>query len=58
MQKELFTDKFIKMVDIYNDALQEICFEVMATGVTSVFSLVNLPEIQYGTHKCRKCLCS
>lgn len=39
------------MVDIYNDALQEICFEVMATGVTSVYTLINLPEKQYGTYK-------
>lgn len=51
VQKEHFTNKFIKMVDIYNDALQEICFEVMATGVTSVYTLVHLPEKQYGTHK-------
>lgn len=39
------------MVDIYNDALQEICFEVMATGVTSVYTLVNLPKKQYGEYK-------
>ncbi len=51
VQKEHFTNKFIKMVDIYNDALQEICFEVMATGVTSVYTLINLPEKQYGTYK-------
>lgn len=50
--KQQFTNKFIKMVDIHNDALQEICFEVMATGVISVNSLVNFPEKQYGAHKC------
>lgn len=49
--EEHFTNKFIKIADIYNDALQEICFEVMATGVTSVYGFVNLPEKQYGTHK-------
>lgn len=50
-QKGLFCDKFIKMTDIYNDALQEICYEVMATGVTSICNLVNLSQNEYESQK-------
>lgn len=41
--KKEFANKYITFQDLHNDALQEVCFTVMETGVTSMCTYIDLP---------------